>query len=73
MVKNITLSMDASLLQKARKRATEHGKSLNSLFREWMERYVNQAHRSINYQELMKNLRHVKAGQNFSRDERNER
>jgi len=73
MVKNVTLSMDASLLQKARKRAAEHRKSLNSLFREWVERYVGQPHRSGEYTQLMRQLKHVRSGKSFTREERHER
>ena len=73
MVKNITLSMDATLLQKARRRAAENRKSLNGLFREWVERYVGQPHRSGKYVQLMRQLKHIRAGRSFSREERNER
>jgi hypothetical protein len=73
MVKNVTVSMDAGLLQKARQRAAANRQSLNGLFREWLERYVGQPHRSGKYTQLMKRLKHVRAGRSFLRDEYNER
>lgn len=73
MVKNITLSADESLIQKARHRAAEERKTLNELFREWIARYVGGEERSDKYRKLMKQLSQVRPGRTFSRDEANER
>ena len=73
MFKNITLSAEESLLQKARHRAAEERKSLNALFREWIARYVGADRGSEKYRKLMKRLVHVQPGRTFSRDAMNER
>jgi hypothetical protein len=73
MLKNITLSAEGALIQKARRRASEERKSLNELFREWIARYVGGGRRSGNYYQLMKRLSHARPGRSFSRDEMNER
>ena len=73
MVKNITLSAEASLIQRARLRASEEHKSLNALFREWIARYAGVGKSSDRYRRLMKHLAHARPGRTFSRDEMNER
>jgi len=73
MLKNVTLSADETLIEKARHRASEEHKSLNELFREWMTGYVGGERRSQEYQLLMKRLTHARPGRAFSRDEMNER
>ena len=74
MVKNITLTLEGSLLEKARSKAMNQRKSLNELFREWVRQYVGISRgRSKEYQALMKKLDHVSAGRHFSREEMNER
>ncbi len=72
-MKNITLSADETLIQQARRRATNENSSLNELFREWLARYVAQPLASEQYEELMNRLTHINAGQSFSREEMNER
>lgn len=73
MLKNITLSTDDKLLQKAREKALKNKKTLNMLFREWLEEYTRDNSNQLNYKELMKHLEHVKVGRKFSREELNER
>lgn len=73
MVKNITLSVEESLIRKARHRAAEEHKSLNDVFREWMARYVGGDDRSAKYRALMKSLKQARPGRHFSRDDMNER
>jgi hypothetical protein len=72
MSKNITFSVEEVLIQKARMRARNEGKSLNSLFCEWVFRYVQIGKKGA-YMELMKKLDYVRTGKKFSRDELNER
>ncbi len=73
MFKNITLSVEESLIRKARQRAAEEHKSLNEIFRDWIARYVGVEGRSERYRSLMKRLAHARPGRTFSRDEMNER
>ena len=73
MVKNITLSADEGLIRKARQRAAREKKSLNSVFREWLEQYANRQEASRQYRELMERLDYVDLGGPYTREEMNER
>src|SRR6185312_7817298 len=72
-VKNITLSADEHLIERARQTAREQHKTLNTAFREWLETYVAESGNALQYDEVMRRLSHVRAGRKFSRDEMNER
>lgn len=72
-VKNITLSADAGLIERARERARKQKTALNAAFREWLERYAGDGSAADDYDQLMKELRHVRAGRKFTRDEMNAR
>jgi hypothetical protein len=72
-MKNITLSADESLIERARLVARSQHKTLNTAFREWLEHFTSQAGNAEEFDALMTRLRHVKAGRRFSRDEMNER
>jgi hypothetical protein len=71
-MKNITLSADPDLIEKARQVAKSENTTLNAAFREWLESYIRQrnlaAHRA-----LRESLKHINAGGPYSRDEMNER
>jgi len=73
MLKNITLSADAKLIEKARKKARDQHTTLNSEFRKWLEKYSIDNSGAINYAVIMKQLDYAEAGYKFSRDELNER
>jgi hypothetical protein len=73
MNKNITLTAEESLIQQARRRAANESKTLNTLFREWLMRYVSQPSAGDQYLALMDRLDHVQAGRSFTREEMNER
>jgi hypothetical protein len=74
MNKNITLSAQAELIEKARKRAAANGTTLNNEFREWLKsQTVTGDERLSEYKRLMKRLSSVDAGRSFSREEMNER
>ena len=74
MVRNVTLTLEESLLKKARSKALGQHKILNELFREWVGRYVGASQgRAEEYQALMKKLGHARAGRSFSREEMNDR
>jgi hypothetical protein len=73
MMKNITLSVEESIITQARRRAAAENTTINELFRMWLERYVTQPLAADQYNELMTRLEHVQAGRKFSREEMNER
>ena len=72
-MKNITLSADEQLIEQARLLAKSRHKTLNALFREWLEQLTAQDGGTQEYDSLMKRLKHVQAGRRFTRDEMNER
>jgi len=72
-VRNITLSADDELIDRARMRAAREKTTLNAVFREWLARYGGGETSSQEYRELMKRLRHVSPGRHFSREELNKR
>ena len=72
-MKNITLSADEQLIEQARLLAKSQHKTLNALFREWLEQFTAQSGGIQEFDALMKRLKHVQAGRSFSRDEMNER
>ena len=72
-MKNITLSADPDLIERARARARSQKKALNIAFREWLERYAGEETAADEYRQLMKELRHVRSGRKFSRNEMNAR
>ncbi len=73
LVKNITLSADEHLIELARNKAREQHTTLNAAFREWLVLYTGQQDRVKRYKDLMQQLRYVRAGRRFTRDEMNER
>jgi hypothetical protein len=72
-VKNITLSADEQLIDRARQRATKENTTLNAAFREWLRRYAGVKVGRDEFNGLMKHFGSVKARRKFSRDEFNER
>jgi hypothetical protein len=72
-MKNITLSAEEHLIEHARQIARSQHKTLNSVFREWLEQYTANEGSVRDFDNLMRRLSHVKAGRKFSRDEMNER
>ena len=70
---NITLSTDAEILVKARKKAASENTTLNNKFREWLEQYVSSSVRAERFLSFMENTKHVEAGGRFTREELNER
>lgn len=73
MMKNITLSVEESIIQQARRRAAAENTTINELFRTWLKRYVEQPLAAEQYEELMARLSYVDAGRKFTREEMNER
>jgi hypothetical protein len=72
-VKNITLSAEEDLIQRARLRAAKEKRTLNAAFRDWLQRYAGAETGPEEYAQLMKRLGHVHSGRKFSRDEMNQR
>ena len=73
MLKNITLSAEELAIQRAREKARKEHKSLNTLFREWLNRYIDNSNPVSEYDRFMEKANYVKPGKTFSRDERNAR
>lgn len=72
-MKNITLSAEEELIQKARSVAHRRATSLNDLFRSWLRELTRDAGQSKNYDRLMERLESRQSGRTFSREELNER
>lgn len=72
-VKNITFSASPEAIERARLRAREQRTTLNEAFREWLNRYAGGRPTAAEYQQIMSQLRHVRAGRKFTREEMNER
>jgi hypothetical protein len=72
-VRNITLSAEEDVIERARLRAAREKKTLNAAFREWLARYAGAETSPQEYRQLMQRLRHVRSGRHFSREELNER
>jgi predicted transcriptional regulator len=72
-MKNITLSADEQLIEQARLLAKSRHRTLNAMFREWLEQFTARSGGTQEFDALMKRLKHVQAGRRFSRDEMNER
>ncbi|MBP7864532.1 MAG: hypothetical protein KA419_01175 [Acidobacteria bacterium] len=73
-MKNITLSADERLIEKARERARREHRSLNDAFRSWLEEWAQERDRAARFDSLMERLEgQCEAGRHFSRDELNER
>jgi hypothetical protein len=78
MLKNITLSADEELIEKARAVAASENRTLNQVFREWLEQYQSRAESAIEYRNVMDRLSHIQSGSanlsgHFSRDDLNSR
>ncbi len=72
-MKNITLSADENLIEKARLVARSRHSTLNIAFRQWLNDYVARAGATGDFDALMTCLERVDAGRRFTRDEMNER
>jgi len=72
-MKNVTLSADADLIEKARLLARTQHRTLNAAFREWLTQFTAGESDAQSFALLMKQMRHVEAGRRYTRDEMNER
>lgn len=74
LVKNITLSADEHLIDRAREIAHGRHTTLNAEFRDWLKTYTGREHLVERYRSLMKELSYVNtSGRKFTRDELNAR
>ena len=72
-MKNITLSADEDLIERARAIARAQHKTLNAAFRECLAQFTASAGDAQSFDSLMKRMKHIDAGRQFSREEMNER
>jgi glycine cleavage system H lipoate-binding protein len=72
-VKNVTLSVDGSVLERARELARRRSTTLNQMFRDWLIELTAEPARRDRYEQLMARLEHVRSGGRFTRDEMNAR
>jgi len=72
-MKNITLSADEDLIEKARALAHSQRTTLNEAFRGWLAQFTASEGDAQSFHALMQQLRHVDAGGHYTRDEMNER
>ncbi len=73
-MKNITFSVDEYLLKRAKEKAIQEHRSLNELFRFWLESWLRQEKKGVEYDLLMDDLSSIcEAGGHYTRDELNER
>jgi hypothetical protein len=73
MLKNITLSAEKAIIERARRRAEARNTTLNSEFRHWITQYVDYPQTTADLTNLMARLNYAKPDKTFSRDELNER
>jgi hypothetical protein len=73
MLKNITLSADQVMIERARRRAEAKNTTLNEEFRRWLAQYVESPHTVSDLSDLMNRFDYAKPGKSFTRDDMNER
>jgi hypothetical protein len=75
MLRNITLTADDALIDRARAIAAENHTTLNVEFRDWLASYVAGQDRAAveRFRGVMAQLGGADPGRTFSRDEMNER
>jgi len=73
-LKNITLSADPDLIERARLKAESRDTTLNNEFRRWLTAYSSEEPVTAEQiREAVAPLRYFRAGRRLSREERNER
>lgn len=72
-MRNVTLSAEEAVIERARERARRENTSLNREFRRWVESYAGQDRAAEAYRALMERLDHVRAGGPYTRQELSER
>ena len=59
MLKNVTLSAEGVLIQKAREKASNENTTLNFLFRDWIKRYLRANATDIEYEIFMNSSEYI--------------
>jgi hypothetical protein len=73
-MKNVTLSADGDLIERAREVARSQHKTLNQAFREWLADYTRRENDAKAIASLYQRLAYVNSGgRKYTRDEMNER
>lgn len=72
-MKNLTLSADEDLIERARIVARTRQTTLNAEFREWLAQFAAVDGGAQSFDALMNDLQAVNAGRRYTRDEMNER
>lgn len=73
-MKNITLSADKSLIEAARRRASEERTTLNAQFRLWLENYAQSEWQAEQAMSVVRELQgKLRVGRKLTREEMNER
>ncbi len=72
-MRNLTLSAEERLIERARLVARSRHTTLNAAFREWLRQYVGADSAEQRYGVVMDELKNIDAGRRFSRAEMNER
>ena len=73
MLKNITLSAEETLIERARLRAEAKSTTLNAEFRRWLAHYTESPQSVADFQVLMAQLNYARPEKTFNREEMNER
>ena len=73
MLKNITLSAEEALIERARQRAEVENTTLNAEFRRWLAQYAERPRNTADFRALMARLDYAHSGRSFTREELNER
>ena len=72
-MKNVTLSADEELIEKARDWARLQKSTLNSLFRQWLSNLVKQKESEDRLKALEQRIGYARSGGKFSREDLNVR
>jgi len=73
VVKNVTFSADAKLIDQAREEARARNTTLNALFRDWLKDLAQRDERRARVEAIFGEMAHYNAGGKFSRETMNER
>jgi hypothetical protein len=73
VMRNVTFSVDAQLLERGRDVARRRSTTLNEMFREWLAQVASEKREKERYTRLMRRLSRVRSGGRFTRDEMNAR
>ena len=72
-MKNVTMSVDERVLERARELARQRSTTLNQMFRDWLTELTAGRPRKDRYEELMRRLGRARSGGAQTRDDMNAR